>query len=99
MDGGGSGALGEVGGEEAQRLALIGGQRGAVAFKVARDAAAGGAGAVAQSLDASLPLQLCRDRDTDTTQSSSQCSCITSHRQAQQTPEGPRLSPPAGESH
>lgn len=36
------GTLGEVGGEEAERLALVGGQRGAVSFKVAWDAAAGG---------------------------------------------------------
>lgn len=35
--------LGEVGGEEAERLALVGGQRGAIALEVARDAAAGGA--------------------------------------------------------
>lgn len=59
------GPLGEVGGEEAQRLALVGGQGWAVSFEVAWDAAAGGAGAVAEGLDAALPLQLC----TDTTQS------------------------------
>ena len=51
---------GEAGGEEAERLALVGGQWRAVAFKVAGDAAAGGAGAVAQGLDAPLSLQLCR---------------------------------------
>lgn len=51
--------LGEVGGEEAERLALVGGQRRAVALEVARDAAAGGARAVAEGLDAALPLQLC----------------------------------------
>lgn len=39
-DGGG---LGEVGGEEAERLALVGGQRGAVSFEVAWDAATRGA--------------------------------------------------------
>lgn len=36
------GVLGEVGGEEAERLALVGGQRRAVALEVAWDAAAGG---------------------------------------------------------
>ncbi len=59
------GTLGEVGGEEAERLALVGGQGGAVALEVARDAAAGGTGAVTEGLDAALPLQLCRERDTD----------------------------------
>lgn len=57
--------LGEVGGEEAERLALVGGQRRAVALEVARDAAAGGTRAVAEGLDAALPLQLWRERDTD----------------------------------
>lgn len=37
------GALGEVGGEETERLALVGGERRTVALEVARDAAAGGA--------------------------------------------------------
>ena len=59
------GSLGEVGGEEAEWLALVGGQRGAVALEVARDAAAGGTRAVAEGLDAALPLQLCRERDTE----------------------------------
>lgn len=49
---------GEVGGEEAERLVLVGGQRRAVALVGARDAAAGGARAVAEGLDAALPLQL-----------------------------------------
>lgn len=57
--------LGEVGGEEAERLALVGGQRRAIALEVARDAAAGGTRAVAEGLDAALPLQLWRERDTD----------------------------------
>lgn len=56
---GGGRTLGEVGGEEAEGLALVGGQGGAVALEVARDAAAGGARAVAEGLDAALPLQLC----------------------------------------
>lgn len=47
LDGGGcswrrGGTLWEVGGEEAERLALVGGQGGAIALKVAWDAAAGG---------------------------------------------------------
>lgn len=50
--------LREVGGEEAERLVLVGGQRRAVALEVAGDAAAGGARAVAEGLDAALPLQL-----------------------------------------
>lgn len=60
--GGGQGGAssGEVGGEEAERLVLVGGQRRAVALEGARDAAAGGARAVAEGLDAALPLQLCR---------------------------------------
>lgn len=33
---------GEVGGEQAERLAVVGGQGGAVTLKVARDAATGG---------------------------------------------------------
>lgn len=37
------GALGKVGGEEAERLALVGGKRRTVALEVAWDAAAGGA--------------------------------------------------------
>lgn len=36
------GTLWEVGGEEAERLALVGGQGGAIALEVARDAATGG---------------------------------------------------------
>lgn len=52
------GLLGEVGGEEAERLALVGRQRGTVALEVAGDAAAGGARAVAEGLDAALSLQL-----------------------------------------
>lgn len=59
MTGGGA-SSGEVGGEEAERLVLVGGQRRAVALEGARDAAAGGARAVAEGLDAALPLQLCR---------------------------------------
>lgn len=64
LDGGGcsrwrGGTLGEVGGEEAEWLAVVGGQRGAVALEVARDAAAGGTRAVTKGLDAALPLQLC----------------------------------------
>lgn len=51
---------GEVGGKEAERLVLVGGQWRAVALEGARDAAAGGARAVAEGLDAALPLQLCR---------------------------------------
>lgn len=51
---------GEVGGKEAERLVLVGGQGRAVALEGARDAAAGGARAVAEGLDAALPLQLCR---------------------------------------
>lgn len=51
---------GEVGGEEAERLVLVGGQRRAVALEGAWDAATGGARAVAEGLDAALPLQLCR---------------------------------------
>lgn len=39
----GSWCLGEAGGEEAEGLALIGGQRRPVAIKVSRDAAARGA--------------------------------------------------------
>lgn len=63
-DGGGcprirGGTLGEVGGKEAERLALVGGQGGAIALEVAWDAAAGGTRAVAEGLDAALPLQLC----------------------------------------
>lgn len=54
------GGSGEVGGEEAERLVLVGGQRRAVAVEGARDAAAGGARAVAEGLDAAFPLQLCR---------------------------------------
>lgn len=61
-----AGTLGEVGGEEAERLALVGGQGGTVALEVARDAATGGTRTVTQSLDAALPLQLYRERDTDT---------------------------------
>lgn len=49
---------GEVGGKEAEWLVLVGGQRRAVALVGARDAAAGGARAVAEGLDAALPLQL-----------------------------------------
>lgn len=59
------GVLGEVGGEEAERLALVGGQRRAVALEVAWDAAAGGTWAVAEGLNASLPLQLCGDSETE----------------------------------
>lgn len=54
------GASGEGGGEQAERLAVVGGQRGAVSFEVSRDAAAGGARAVAEGFDAAFPLQLCR---------------------------------------
>lgn len=57
-------ALRESSGEEAERLALVGGQGRAVALKVARDAATGGARAVTEGLDAALPLQLCRE-DTE----------------------------------
>lgn len=53
------GTLGEVCGEQAEWLALVGGQGGAVAFEIAWDAAAGGTRAVAEGLDAALPLQLC----------------------------------------
>lgn len=56
---------GEAGGEEAEWLALIGGQRRAVALKVSWDAAAGGTRAVAEGLDAALPLQLCRERERE----------------------------------
>lgn len=59
----GGGVLGEVCGEEAERLALVGGQGWAVALEVAWDAATGGAGAVAEGLDAALPLQLCKDKE------------------------------------
>lgn len=48
----------EVGRKEAERLVLVGGQRRAVALVGAWDAAAGGARAVAEGLDAALPLQL-----------------------------------------
>ncbi len=70
LDSGGSSwmrgeTLGEVGGKETEWLALVGGQRGAIALEVARDAAAGGTRAVTEGLDAALPLQLCRERDTD----------------------------------
>lgn len=63
--GGGLSTLGEVGGEEAERLALVGGERRAVALEVARDAAAGGARAVAEGLDAPLPLQLCEKTEKE----------------------------------
>lgn len=64
LDGGGcswrrGGTLGIVCGEEAEWLALVGGQGGAIALEVARDAAAGGTRAVTEGLDAALPLQLC----------------------------------------
>lgn len=59
------GTLGEVGGEEAERLTLVGGQRGAVALEVARDAPAGGTRAVTEGLDAALPLQLCREKEKE----------------------------------
>lgn len=49
--------LGEASGEEAERLALVGRERRSVAIEVSWDAAAGGAGAVTQSLDASLSLK------------------------------------------
>lgn len=57
--------LGEVGGEEAEWLALVGGQGGTVALEVAWDAAAGGTRTVAEGLNTALPLQLCREGDTD----------------------------------
>lgn len=49
----------EVGGEQAERLAVVGGQGGAVTLKGAWDAATGGTRAVTEGLDAALPLQLC----------------------------------------
>ncbi len=51
--------LGECGGVEAEGLALIGGERGAVALEVSGNAATGGARTIAERLDASLPLELC----------------------------------------
>lgn len=51
---------GEVGGEQAERLAVVGGQGGAVTLKGAGDTAAGGTRAVTEGLDAALPLQFCR---------------------------------------
>lgn len=69
VDGGGSGGLdgggpklslsGEVGGEQAEGLAVVGGQGGAVTLEGAWDAATGGTRAVTEGLDAALPLQLC----------------------------------------
>lgn len=56
--------LGECGGVEAERLALIGGERGPVAFEVSGNAAAGGARTIAERLDASLPLELCCIKNT-----------------------------------
>lgn len=53
-----AGVSGEIGGEEAERLALVGGQRRAVALEISRYAATGGTRAVAEGLDAALPLQL-----------------------------------------
>lgn len=50
---------GECCGVEAEWLALVGGQRRPVALKVSRYTAAGGARAVAESLNASLTLELC----------------------------------------
>lgn len=50
--------LGERGGVEAEGLALIGGEGGPVTLEVPGNASTGGAGAVAERLDASLPLQL-----------------------------------------
>lgn len=55
--------LGEARGEEAERLALVGRERRSVAIEVSWDAAAGGAGAVTQSLDASLSLKFCRTEE------------------------------------
>jgi len=58
--------LGEYGGVEAERLAFISGERGSVALEVPGNAATGGARTIAESLDASLPLQLCCIQNTHT---------------------------------
>lgn len=50
--------LGEWGGVEAEGLALIGGEGGPVTLEVPGNASTGGAGAVAERLNASFPLQL-----------------------------------------
>lgn len=52
--------LREAGGEEAEGLTLVGGQRRPVAVEVPRDAAAGGSRTVTQGLDASLSLEFCK---------------------------------------
>lgn len=59
------GTLREVGGEEAEWLALVGWQRGAVALKVAWDAAASGPRAVTEGLDAALSLELYKNTHTE----------------------------------
>lgn len=58
-----AGVSGEIGGEEAERLALVGGQRRAVALEISRYAATGGTRAVAEGLDAALPLQLWEENE------------------------------------
>ncbi|KAF7643843.1 hypothetical protein LDENG_00232160 [Lucifuga dentata] len=50
--------LRETGGEEAEWLAVVGGQRRAVTLKGPWNAATGGTRAVTESLYAALPLQL-----------------------------------------
>lgn len=51
---------GKVGWEKAERLAVVGGQRRAISFKVAWDGSTGGTRAVTQGFNAALSLQLCR---------------------------------------
>lgn len=61
--GGGAAASGEVGGEQAEWLAVVGRQRRAVTFEVSWDAAAGWARAVAEGLDTAFSLQLSMSLD------------------------------------
>lgn len=58
---------GKVGWEKAERLAVVGGQRRTISFKVAWDGSTGGARTVTQGFNAALSLQLCsRSADVPT---------------------------------